>query len=547
MNHAEPPTLRLRLLIVLLVVFVLAALKVPERLLTHIAFAVQRGRIEADRQSLLRQFDDRDLTRLTQVFRLVARSARPGVVQISVEASERDRAALRELEAQRQELRRRLEALRDRAHDGEPDEQDLEAFRELMDDIARLDARREQLLDRLHSGTGSGIIFDPDGYILTNNHVVEGGGQIRVRLHDGREYIATDVRTDPKTDLAVIRIDAPDLHPLTFGDSDAVEVGDWVLAVGAPFGLSHSVTHGIVSAKGRADLNVGRDVLYQDFIQTDAAINPGNSGGPLLNLRGEVIGVNTAIATNGQPVNAGVAFVIPSKMAAKVARQLRDTGTVARGWLGIGLAELDEELRDRLGVPGRLGVLVNVVYVGSAAHRAGFEVDDVVLAVRGHKIDRIRRLQALVADVGPGQSAAFTILRDGQQRELTVTLDRQPEDIDAWVRDTPAAIARRIDPLGLAGRAMRPAVVGIVSRFGGDRELASRVARQIDQTGVVVLQADRSTGPQPGDLITAADGTPVRSLADLLRILRGRRAGDEVALTWRTPEGQPRRASIEAR
>ncbi len=546
MNHADRPSLRLRLLIVLLVVFVLTALKVPERLLTHIAFAVQRGRIEADRQALLQQFDAEDISRLTQVFRLVARTARPGVVQISVEASQRDRAALEELEKRRQTLRRRLEELRERAHDGNQEE-DMQAFRDLIDDIARLDAERDRLLERLHSGTGSGIIFDPAGYILTNNHVVEGGGTIRVRLHDEREYDATLVGTDPKTDLAVIRIEAPDLHALPFGDSDQVEVGDWVLAVGAPFGLSHSVTHGIVSAKGRADLNVGRDVMYQNFIQTDAAINPGNSGGPLLNLRGEVIGVNTAIATNGQPVNAGVAFVIPSNMAARVARQLRDTGTVARGWMGITLAELDDTLRDKLGVPDRLGVLVNAVYVESAAHRAGIEVDDVIIAVDGARVDRLRRLQGLVADISPGQTATFTVIRDGRRLEIPMKLDRQPEDINAWVAQTPGAIARRIDPLALAGRMMRPSVVGLVARIAKDRELATRVARHIDDEGVIVLQADRSSGPQPGDLITAADGQPVRTLADLTQALQNHHNGDSITLTWRTPEGKTKRASIKLR
>lgn len=271
-----------------------------DRLLSRWAYAVERGRIQASADELLDSDELAGVQAISKAFRLVAKVARPGVVHINVSGS-------------------------DGTLEVSPEE--LESLKQRFGDLLSEEQLRE-LLRRQPPASGSGIVFDADGYIVTNNHVVAGRTEIVVHLADDRTYEATIVGTDPKTDLAVIKIDAPNLHALKFGDSDQVDVGDWVVAVGAPFGLSQTVTHGIISATGRSHVDVG--ILYQNFIQTDAAINPGNSGGPLLNLRGEVIGVNTAIATHGD-ANAGVAFTIPSNMAVKVARALIEHGSVARG------------------------------------------------------------------------------------------------------------------------------------------------------------------------------------------------------------------------
>ena len=342
--HERNPRLAWLLAALVLVGFI--AVGVPGRLLSRWAYACERGRLQATNEGLTAL--SQDLARVEEVshaFRLVAKVARPGVVHIRVRsdvAEEGDDPMWREL---RQQLEEQL---------GEQfDEQRWRDF---------LRQHREA------PASGSGIIFDEQGYVLTNNHVVAGRDEILVTLPDEREFPATLVGNDPMTDLAVIKIDASDLHALKFGDSDRVEVGDWVIAVGAPFGLSQSVTHGIISATGRDSVEplTEKGILYQNFLQTDAAINPGNSGGPLLNLRGEVIGVNTAIATNGDGYNAGIAFTIPSNMALKVASQLKESGAVARGWLGITMGELEAADRELLGIEGHRGVLV-VGIVGNIA------------------------------------------------------------------------------------------------------------------------------------------------------------------------------------
>ncbi|NUQ50172.1 MAG: trypsin-like peptidase domain-containing protein [Phycisphaerae bacterium] len=361
----------------LLVVLVLAAIvgtRAPDRLLSQWAYAVEKGKLQAVGEDLA------SVEEVSNAFRNVARLAQVGVVQINVAGDPNELA----------EVRRQVERRLDRP---------------------LTDERWQRFLREHPQGTASGILMDAQGHILTNHHVVGGKTGITVRLHDGRSYEAQVRGTDPETDIAVLKIEARELHPLRFGDSDKMEVGDWVLAVGAPLGLTHTVTHGIISAKGRSDIISGREIFFQDFFQTDAAINRGNSGGPLLNLRGEVIGLNTAVALNDDGGNAGIAFTIPSNIALHIADQLKRTGAVARGWLGVRLADLDSELVELFGLESDNGVMVDMVYANSPGQRAGLQCEDIIVEVNGVQVTGMRRLQALIGFVSPGKDADFKVLR----------------------------------------------------------------------------------------------------------------------------------------
>ncbi|HEY6007798.1 MAG TPA: Do family serine endopeptidase, partial [Geobacteraceae bacterium] len=264
---------------------------------------------------------------------------------------------------------------------------------------------------------GSGFIISDDGYILTNNHVVTGADEIKVKLSDGREFKGSVKGGDDKLDLALIKIEAKDHLPVApLGDSDAIEVGEWVMAIGNPFGLSQTVTAGIVSAKGRV---IGSGP-YDDFIQTDASINPGNSGGPLFNAKGEVIGINTAIVAGGQ----GIGFAIPVNMAKGTIEQLRDKGRVTRGWLGVSIQQVTPELAQSFGLQNESGALVADVSKESPAEKAGIKVGDVILEFDGRPIHEMNELPRLVAMAPPGKKTAITVLRDGKRQQLVVMVER---------------------------------------------------------------------------------------------------------------------------
>jgi serine protease Do len=265
---------------------------------------------------------------------------------------------------------------------------------------------------------GSGFIIDKDGYIVTNNHVIENADQIKVKLADEREFEAELVGRDPNTDLALIRIkDASDLVPLKLGNSDDLSVGSWVVAVGSPFGLEQTVTAGIVSAKGRA-LGSGP---YDDFIQTDASINPGNSGGPLLNMDGEVVGINTAIVANGQ----GIGFAIPISMAQGVVDQLQAHGSVTRGWMGVSIQDLSPELAEYYGIKDKKGVLVAQVFEGDPADKAGIKANDVIVEVDGKSIESSRELTKTIANIEVGKKTTITLLRDGKEKRVNVKIAKR--------------------------------------------------------------------------------------------------------------------------
>jgi serine protease Do len=301
---------------------------------------------------------------------------------------------------------------------------------------------------------GSGIIMNPEGYVITNNHVVAGAQEIKIILIGGKEFKGTVRGRDPGTDLALVRIvnPPPNLSFLKLGDSDAVRIGDWVLAVGNPFGLSHTVTQGIISAKGRV---IG-DSPYDKFLQTDASINPGNSGGPLLNLQGEVIGINTAILAHGQ----GIGFAIPSNIAKKIIPILKTKGKVTRGMMGILAQTLTPEVARKLGVSQPGGVLVVEVNPGMPAQKAGIQPGDIIIDFNGHPVQTMRDLLTLVGDTAPGTEATVTVLRQGHEKKFKLRVAELSEQHRAAAtKDPPPNFWRRFLPEGLIGKPERERLV----------------------------------------------------------------------------------------
>ncbi|MCB0290886.1 MAG: DegQ family serine endoprotease [Calditrichaeota bacterium] len=274
--------------------------------------------------------------------------------------------------------------------------------------------------DMKQMGLGSGVIIDKDGIILTNNHVVDGADNIKVRLIDGREFEAQVKGRDPQTDLAVITIKTKDLRPIQIGNSDQMRVGDWVLAIGSPLNpqLEHTVTSGIVSAKGRSAVGLSQ---YEDYIQTDAAINPGNSGGALVNLRGELIGINSAIATRTGGF-MGIGFAIPVNLAEKVSSDILEKGKVERGWLGVYIQQITPEIAKALDLKTTKGVIVSEVQENSPAHKAGLKEGDVILTLNGQSIDNPVELSTRIAGTSPGGTVNLKVLRNGKEKDVEVKL-----------------------------------------------------------------------------------------------------------------------------
>ncbi len=280
----------------------------------------------------------------------------------------------------------------------------------------------EPPVKRKQMGEGSGVIVDARGYILTNNHVVAGAEKISIHLFDGRELKGTVRGTDPRTDLAVVHVEAADLPVATLGDSDKLEVGEWAIAIGSPFGLEETVTVGVISAKGRSGLGTGN---YEDFIQTDASINPGNSGGPLVNIEGDVIGINAMIIQPGQ----GIGFAIPMNLAKTIMTELIKTGKVIRPWVGIGLQDITSDLMKFFNLKEKAGALISQVYAGSPAEKAGLKVGDVVIQVDGVKVTNSQDVVREVLKKKVGQTVNFVVLREGKRTEIAVTTAQMPEKI----------------------------------------------------------------------------------------------------------------------
>ena len=276
---------------------------------------------------------------------------------------------------------------------------------------------------RYRSGQGSGFIVSANGEIITNHHVVEGADRLTVTLFDGREFPATLVGSDAKTDLAVLKIEAEDLPILPLGSSEDLRIGEWVMAIGNPFGLSHTITSGIVSAKGRSRVGI---TDYEDFIQTDAAINPGNSGGPLLNLDGEVVGINTAIFSRSGGY-MGIGFAIPIDMAAQIFEQIRTGKTVVRGYLGVGIQDLNKELAESFGLESQEGVIITQVEPESAADQAGIQAQDIVLSVNGSVVKSVGPFRNAIALIAPGTKTSMTVWRDGQTLDIELTMGERSQ------------------------------------------------------------------------------------------------------------------------
>ena len=279
----------------------------------------------------------------------------------------------------------------------------------------------EQQREFKQRSLGSGFIIDKDGYIVTNNHVIANADEIKVKLNSGKEYDAKIIGRDPSTDIALIKIKADSSYSVVkLGDSDALKVGEWVVAIGNPFGLEHTVTAGIVSAKGRV---IGSGP-YDDFIQTDASINPGNSGGPLINMKGNVIGINTAIIASGQ----GIGFAVPVNMAKGVIKQLKEEGEVTRGWLGVGIQDINDEMAEYYGIKDKEGVLVSKVFPGDPADKAGIKTKDIIIEVNGQKIKSSHELTRIIAGFHVGEEVKITVLRDGKEKTFTVKIAKRQQE-----------------------------------------------------------------------------------------------------------------------
>ena len=366
-------------------------------------------------------------------------------------------------------------------------------------------------------GLGSGVVVSQDGYILTNNHVAGEADQLTVRMADGQTYGASLVGADSRSDVAVIKIDAESLPYASIGDSDGLRVGEWVVAVGSPFHLEQSVTAGIVSATGRQNMRL---TDYEDFIQTDAAINPGNSGGPLVNLRGEVIGINTAIASRSGGYQ-GIGFAIPMNMADQIMADLITEGRVIRGWLGVMIGDLDEELAESLGLDRVEGALVSEVVPDSPARDAGIEEDDVILKFNGEAIRSVSHLRNRVAMTRPDTDADVEVSRDGNTRKFIVRLGELPDDPEqlasAVDEDEPAD-----DPFGLGVRELTDELaVSLGTTFGSGGIVVESVARG---------GAASKKGLQPGDIIREVARKRVSDVADYRDRTESISSGDPVLL-----------------
>jgi serine protease Do len=368
-----------------------------------------------------------------------------------------------------------------------PDERSFEDFfKRFFDETQRRPVR----------AAGSGFVLNSNGFIVTNNHVVENASDIQVKLGDGRELPAKVVGRDAKTDLALLKVDATGLPVIPLGDSTALQVGEPVMAIGNPFGLEQTVTTGIVSATGRV---IGSGP-YDNFIQTDASINPGNSGGPLINARGEVIGINTAIFSRGGG-SVGIGFAVPSSLAKTVITQLADHGKVERGWLGVSIQPLTKDLAKNFKRDNTNGALVSSVIEGSPADKAGLKAGDVIVEFNGKKVAKATELPSLVADLTVGRDVPMVVVRDGSEMRLNARIARLEDETPAKVAD-----AQEKGQLGLSVQPITPPVA---------RELGLKVKEGVLVRDVVEGGRAAEAGIRPGDVIVEINRQPVRTVEDL--------------------------------
>ena len=347
---------------------------------------------------------------------------------------------------------------------------------------------------------GSGVVIHEDGYIVTNNHVINNGVEAEVHFSDQSTLVAEIVAKDPDTDLALLKVETDRKLPsATFGDSSAVKVGQWVLAVGNPFGLDRTVTLGVVSGIGRENMNLSR---YENFIQTDASINPGNSGGPLFNLRGEVIGINTAIINFAQ----GIGFAIPSNMANRIIEQLKMGGKVVRGWLGVGIQPLTPQLAEKFGVPDGKGVLVNEVFADNPADQAGLKSGDIITRIGNERLESPNQLSRVVAGFSPGEIVLVQVIRDGVSLELPVLLGvKKEKPVVVSLLPTAAEVDLGID--------VSPITEELAEQFSLDQTTGILVVR------VVQGSAAYAEGLRKGDIIQEVNRVEVPTMREFRRLL----------------------------
>jgi len=394
-----------------------------------------------------------------------------------------------------------------------------EFFGQFNGQLPQQRARREQSL-------GTGFVIDADGYILTNNHVINGADEVMVKLSDGREIKGEIKGSDEKLDLALIKVsDKEAFHAAELGDSDQLNVGEWVMAIGNPFGLSQTVTAGIVSAKGRV---IGNGP-YDDFIQTDASINPGNSGGPLFNSDGKVIGINTAIIAGGQ----GIGFAIPINMAKNIISQLRDTGKVTRGYVGITLQPLTADLAKSFGMNSDKGALIASVEKETPAEKAGLKAGDVIIEYDGKIINEISELSRLVATTPIGRKVPVLVFRDGKKEEFSVVIGKSKSDDSSTT-----AGDNESDKLGIIVQQMTS-------------ELASRFGIKESKGGLIITEVKQGSSAEeagiiPGSIVIELNGKRLDSLQQYISVVSGVKKGDIVRLLFKRPDSSaPRYVTLK--
>lgn len=460
-------------LLVLLVSFaVLGVSPLMPNLVSRFAYAVERGQSVAAYEHLGTAVD------LSNSFKHVSRALKPSVVSIS---------SIKRITTTPQ--------IRSFGNRPMPDQ-----FRQFFGDdlfdrfMFEMPTPQRQFQQQ---GLGTGVILSEDGYLVTNHHVIADADEIKVTLSDKRQFSAEIVGSDRATDLAVLKIDANGLSAAHWGDSQYLEVGDWVIAIGSPFGLEQTVTAGIVSATGRANVGI---TDYEDFIQTDAAINPGNSGGPLVNLRGEVVGINTAIASrNGG--NMGIGFAIPSDMAHTVIDKLIDYGQVERGFIGASIQDLSAGLAESFDYGSTEGVLIGDLVVDGPAAKAGLKPGDIVQELDGEPMGSASQLRNAVASLPAGERATIKVFRDGESRDLEVEIEARESPTEST---SGGSVSDR--DLGLAVQTLTP-------------EQSEQLGLDQDSKGVVVTDVDPSSaaasvGVRPGDVITSVNGDSIERAKD---------------------------------
>ncbi len=395
--------------------------------------------------------------------------------------------------------------------------------------------------EEVPSGLGSGVIVSKAGYILTNNHVIKDAEGIMVILPNGREYKAKVVGTDTGTDLAVLKIDGDGLPALPLGNSEELQTGEWVIAIGSPFGLAQTVTRGMVSAKGRTASDIGI-VEYADFIQTDAAINRGNSGGALINIRGELIGINTAIATGGgfSQSSAGVGFAIPINLAKRIMTQLIEKGEVERGWLGVVLQPIDYDLAEKLKLGKRRGALITQAHEGMPAHKAGIRRGDVIVEFDKVTIRDMNHLMHVVAATGVGETVEVRVIRKGREKVLEVKLEKRTQEVLARLRGRGEPFAPdEEDAKAFAGIRVQGLTDEIAARYGYEGE-----------TGVIVAAVERRSpaaraGISVGALIQEIEGVEISNLKDYREQIETVKGNSKILLYVRRPDGNPAYITLE--